>query len=65
MITTKVKTAIFNDCASKVSEIDVKTFKSMVQLSGFVRSQAAIDKTVQVAGAIAGVNTVKNHMRIK
>jgi len=37
----------------------------MVQLSGFVRSQTDIDNAVQVAGAIAGVKSLKNDMRIK
>jgi osmotically-inducible protein OsmY len=39
VITTKVKTAIFNDATLKVNEINVETFKGVVQLSGFVRSQ--------------------------
>jgi superoxide dismutase len=39
VITTKVKTAIFNDPTLKVNEINVETFKGVVQLSGFVRSQ--------------------------
>jgi hypothetical protein len=39
----------------KVNEINVETFKGVVQLSGFVRSQADIDKTVQVARGVAGV----------
>ena len=33
----------------KVNEINVETFKGVVQLSGFVRSQTDIDKAVQVA----------------
>jgi osmotically-inducible protein OsmY len=40
-------------------------FKGMVQLSGFVRSQADIDKAVQVAGALTDVRPVKNDTRIK
>ena len=36
VITTKVKAAIFNDPALKVAEINVETFKGVVQLSGFV-----------------------------
>ena len=44
VITTKVKTAIFNDSTLKVNEINVETFKGVVQLSGFVRSQADIDR---------------------
>jgi osmotically-inducible protein OsmY len=65
VITTKVKTAIFNDSALKVNEINVETFKGVVQLSGFVRSQADIDKAVEVARGVAGVKSVKNDMRIK
>jgi len=65
VITAKVKTAIFNDSALKVNEINVETFKGVVQLSGFVRSQADIDKAVQVARGVAGVQSVKNDMRLK
>jgi osmotically-inducible protein OsmY len=65
VITTKVKAAIFNDPALKVNEINVETFKGVVQLSGFVRSQADIDKGVQVARGVAGVKSVKNDMRLK
>jgi osmotically-inducible protein OsmY len=66
VITTKVKTAIFNDPAAlKVNEINVEAFKGVVQLSGFVRSQADIDKAVQVARGVPGVKSVKNDMRLK
>ena len=65
VITTKVKRAIFNDSSLKVNEINVETFKGAVQLSGFVRSQADIDKAVQVAPGVAGVKSVKNDMRLK
>jgi osmotically-inducible protein OsmY len=65
VITSKVKTAIFNDPALKVNEINVETFKGVVQLSGFVRSRADIDQAVKVARGIAGVKSVKNDMRLK
>ena len=65
VITTKVKSAIFNDSTLKVNEINVETFKGVVQLSGFVRSQADIDQAVKVARGVAGVKSVKNDMRIK
>lgn len=65
VITAKVKTAIFNDASLKVNEINVETFKGTVQLSGFVRSQADIDKAAQIARGVAGVKSVKNDMRIK
>ena len=65
VITTKVKSAIFNDSALKVNEINVETYKGAVQLSGFVRSQTDIDKAVQVAHGVTGVTSVKNDMRLK
>ena len=63
--TTKVKSAIFNDASLKVNEINVETFKGVVQLSGFVRSQADIDQAMKVARGVADVKSVKNDMRIK
>src|SRR3972149_7256182 len=60
VITAKVKAAIFNDPTLKVNEINVETFKGVVQLSGFVRSQADIDKAVEVVRGVAGVKSVKN-----
>ena len=65
VITAKVKSAILADSTLKVNEINVETFKGVVQLSGFVRSQADIDKAVQVARGVTGVKSVKNDMRIK
>ena len=49
----------------KVAEINVETFKGAVQLSGFVGSQAAANKAVEVARGVGGVKSVKNDMRIK
>ncbi|MBM3117847.1 BON domain-containing protein [Jeongeupia naejangsanensis] len=65
VITTKVKTAIFNEPTLKVAEISVETYKGVVQLSGFVSSQAAANKAVAVAHSVAGVKSVKNNMTIK
>jgi len=65
VITTKVKAAIFNDPMLKVAEINVETFKGVVQLSGFVSSQAAANRAIEVSRAVGGVKSVKNDMRIK
>ena len=40
VITTKTKAAIFNEPTLKSAEINVETFKGVVQLSGFVKSQS-------------------------
>jgi len=64
-ITTKVKTAIFNEPSLKVLKINVETYKSVVQLSGFADSSATIAKAADVARAVPGVQSVKNDMRLK
>ncbi len=65
VITTKVKAAILDEPTLKVAEINVETFKGVVQLSGFVSSQTAESKAVEVARGVRGVKSVKNDMRIK
>ena len=65
VITTKVKAAVLNEPSLKSAEINVETFKGVVQLSGFVNSQADINKAVEVARGVKGVKSVKNDMRLK
>lgn len=65
VITTKVKAAILNEPTLKSAEINVETFKGVVQLSGFVTSQTAINKAVEVTRHVNGVKSVKNDMRMK
>ena len=65
VITTRVKTAILREPALKVLQINVETYKGVVQLSGFVDSQAMASKAVDVARSIPGVKSVRNDMRIR
>lgn len=65
VITTKVKAAIFNEPTLKSAEINVETFKGVVQLGGFVNSQADINKAAEIARSVKGVTSVKNDMRLK
>jgi osmotically-inducible protein OsmY len=65
VITTKVKAAVFNEPSLKSAEINVETFKGVVQLSGFVSSQANVNKAIEVARSVPGVKSVKNDMRLK
>jgi len=65
VITTKVKAAILDEPTLKSAEISVETFKGVVQLSGFVSSQANIDKAVEVTRQVKGVKSVKNDMQLK
>lgn len=65
VITTKVKAAIFNEPTLKASEINVETYKGVVQLSGFVSSEASKEKAAVVAKDVKGVKSVKNDIRLK
>ena len=64
-ITTGVKTAILNAPTLKVSEINVETYKGVVQLSGFVSTAENIGTASSVARAVKGVKSVKNDLRMK
>ena len=65
VITTKVKAAILNEPTLKSSEVNVETFKGIVQLSGFINSQTDINKAIEIARGVKGVTLVKNDMRLK
>jgi osmotically-inducible protein OsmY len=65
VITTKVKAEILNESTLKSSEINVETFKGVVQLSGFVSSNANIEKAITITRSVKGVVSVKNDMRLK
>jgi len=64
-LTTKVKTAIFEQPTLKSAEINVETFKGVVQLSGFVSSQENVNTAMATARSVPGVSSVKNDMRLK
>ena len=64
-ITTKVKTALLADDYVKGLDIKVETRKGVVQLSGYVDSQAQIDKAVAITKGIKGVKNVDNKMMVK
>lgn len=64
-ITTKVKGAILGEPTLNSAEINVESFKGVVQLSGFVSSKADMDKAVEVTRNVDGVKSVTNDMRIK
>jgi hypothetical protein len=65
VITSKVKTAIFNEPSLKTFQINVETYKNVVQLSGFVATRGEMTKAGEVARAVNGVRSVKNDIRLK
>jgi osmotically-inducible protein OsmY len=64
-ITTKVKKAIFDEPSLKVTQINVETYKTVVQLSGFVNTTREIDTAGSLARSVPGVSSVKNDIRVK
>ena len=65
VITTKVKAAIFQDDELSASEINVETFKGVVQLSGFVSDRSDVPRAAVVARGVAGVVSVRNSLVVK
>jgi osmotically-inducible protein OsmY len=65
VITTKVKTELANDNFLKSFQISVETRKGIVELSGFVDSQYAVDKAGQIARGVEGVKSVNNVLIVK
>ena len=64
-ITTKVKAALLQAADVKGLDVKVETDKAVVQLSGFVASQAQIDRAVELAKSVSGVREVQNKMSVK
>jgi hyperosmotically inducible protein len=65
VITSKIKAAILNEPTLSSAEINVETFKGVVQLSGFISSNKDADKAIEVVRTIGGVKSIKNDMRLK
>jgi osmotically-inducible protein OsmY len=65
LIGSKVKTALLADKEVSGLQVQVKTFKGIVQLSGFVNSAAQAQKAEQIARGIKGVKEVKNSLIVK
>ena len=64
-ITAKVKAAILGDPDLKVLQINVETFKGVVQLSGFVNSLQVVSRAAEVARGVSGVKAVTNNLIVK
>jgi hyperosmotically inducible protein len=63
VITTKVKASMVKEF--KNLKVSVETYRGNVLLSGFVDNDAQIQKAVQVASSIKGVQSVKNGLAVK
>ena len=65
IVTAKVKTALLADADVKSFDIAIVTRKGEVQLSGFVDNQAQINRAIDIARGIDGVQSINNEMSVK
>ena len=65
VVTAKVKAALVEDPLTKAHQINVETFKGKVQLSGFVESDQARNRALQLTRDVAGVKNVKDAMEVR
>lgn len=65
VITTKVKGALYDDEQVRGTAVQVQTADGVLQLSGFVASQAAANWAAQIARGIDNVRSVQNKMTVR
>lgn len=65
VITSKVKASILGDSKLKLLQINVETFKGVVQLSGFVNTKEAANRAVDLSRRVKGVKQVNNSLIVK
>jgi hyperosmotically inducible protein len=64
VLTAKVKTALIEDPVTKAHEINVETYRGVVQLGGFVESNTEKSRATEVARSVNGVKEVRNDLRV-
>ena len=64
-ISNKVRGEFIADKDLNVFQIDVTTYKGVVQLSGFVDSGSIKERAGTVAASVDGVNQVRNNLIVK
>lgn len=64
VLTAKVKTALIEDPVTKAAQIDVETYRGVVQLAGFVDSNEARARATELAKGVSGVQDVRNDLKV-
>lgn len=64
-ITSRVKGALRRDPEYKFPEVQVSTFKGVVQLSGFANTRELKSRAGDVAKSVPGVRVVENNITVK
>jgi len=64
-ITARVNTALARDASlGQAMNVDVTTYRGVVQLSGFVNSRQAVQRAGEIANDIDGVRSVENNLQV-
>lgn len=63
-LTAKVKTALARDRDVPAHNVNVTTYRGLVQLSGFVQNEDVARKAAEVARGVDGVGDVYNDLRV-
>jgi hyperosmotically inducible periplasmic protein len=64
VLTSKVKIALIDDPVTKAGQINVETFRGVVQLGGFVDNAQQKEQATKVARSVTGVKEVRNDLRV-
>ena len=65
VLTGKVKAALIDSNAVKGHDVNVDTYRGVVQLNGFVDTQAEKTAATQAAQSVNGVKEVRNNLEVK
>ncbi|HVN41140.1 MAG TPA: BON domain-containing protein [Steroidobacteraceae bacterium] len=65
IVTSRVKAALVDNKDVKSHEMKIDTVDGIVQLSGFVSSQAMKEKAAKVAASVSGVQSVDNQLIVR
>lgn len=64
-ISTKLEAQLAQDSITQAIQVEVETYKGVVQLSGFVDSAQKKDKVEQIARGVTGVKDVENNLKLR
>src|SRR5512139_721991 len=64
VLTSKVKVALIDDPVTKASQINVETYRGVVQLGGFVDNTQQKEQATRVARSVTGVKEVRNDLLV-
>ena len=64
VLTAKVKVGLIDDPVTKAGQINVETYRGVVQLGGFVDNAQQKEQATKVARSVTGVKEVRHDLRI-